>query len=165
MKLSAVIMLGLSTLGSAQAPTMFSPGHNPDEPSDVPAASGPVPTSLQVHDHGGAVCPSYYDAFAMLNPIRDGIKYVRHKRHCDVQNRPGYTFCQRMSCSYHSAIFVCNTDQTLPVSPDCNVVAEYAQIVADSCYQASLQGSAPYITQGEVFDALDWHVYVGWSNC
>lgn len=101
----------------------------------------------------------------MLNPIRDGIKYVRHKRHCNVQNRPGYTFCQRMSCSYHSAIFVCNTDQTLPVSPDCNVVAEYAQLVADSCYQASLQGSAPYITQGEVFDALDWHVYVGWSNC
>ncbi|KAK8023691.1 hypothetical protein PG993_011757 [Apiospora rasikravindrae] len=83
----------------------------------VPIINGTVPSGVAIHDHGGPICPPYYDDWAMANPIHDGIMYLRGKADCTAAGVPGCTWCQRVSCSYNSAIFVCNTNYATPVSP------------------------------------------------
>ncbi|KAK7946203.1 uncharacterized protein PG986_010524 [Apiospora aurea] len=164
----------------------------PDANKPVPVFNGTVPSGVAIHNHGVSAtfqtqpkemeenetvltplcrprapsAPPYFDAWAMANPIHDGIVYLRGKQDCTAKGVPGWTYCQRVSCSYNSAIFVCNTNYATPVSPPCNIVADYAQLVVDNCFQDALQSvNDRYITQGEVFDDGYWHVYVGYSNC
>ncbi|KAK8070544.1 hypothetical protein PG997_010747 [Apiospora hydei] len=184
-----LVLLGFFAFGDAQLPTVSN--HLPEnstrqdqialiipqafssEPTGVagvdkpvPVFNGTVPSGVAIHNHGGPVCPPYFDAWAMANPIHDGIVYLRGKQDCTAKGVPGWTYCQRVSCSYNSAIFVCNTNYATPVSPPCNTVADYAQLVVDNCFQDALQSvNDRYITQGEVFDDDYWHVYVGYSNC
>ncbi|KAI1849189.1 hypothetical protein JX266_005150 [Neoarthrinium moseri] len=40
--------------------------------------------------------------------------------------------CNRVACQWRSAIYVCN-DNDFPVSPECNYVADLAQIIFDKC--------------------------------
>ncbi|KAH6679576.1 hypothetical protein B0J14DRAFT_558889 [Halenospora varia] len=67
--------------------------------------------------------------------IEDGIKYLNRVaktgRKCDVGLGPGN--CVRISCSYNSAIYLCN-DNNYGMEPNCDYIASYAQNLLNRCW-------------------------------
>ncbi|KAK8068400.1 hypothetical protein PG996_007512 [Apiospora saccharicola] len=115
-----------------------------------------------IHDANG-VCPAVYDAPALPQYIRDGIVYVQQKSNCTAGVTAGSIFCQRVSCSYNSAIYVCNESDQAPVSPACNAVADHAQFILDNCDTTTM---GQHIVQGQVGDiAGGYYVSVGYGDC
>ncbi|KAK8058104.1 hypothetical protein PG994_008552 [Apiospora phragmitis] len=164
MKLFTVVVIGLSTLVAARS-IVFQP-----EITGVPTINGhkiisnsSLPDGIAIHDHGSAICPEEYDSPALPQYIRDGIDYLHRKSDCTAGVRPGLIFCQRVSCSYNSGIYVCNEGDQFPVSPPCGIVADYAQLIKDRCDKTTM---GQHITQGQVFDTYGgYYVSVGYGDC
>ncbi|KAK7917538.1 hypothetical protein PG985_011146 [Apiospora marii] len=165
MQLLHVAMIGLASLAKAR-PTVFRP-----EITGVPTTNGENITSngslssdgTSIHDQSNGVCPDTYDAPALPQYVRDGIDYLRVKSSCQAGFQAGHTFCQRVSCSYKSAIYVCNENNEAPVSPSCDAVADHAQYILDNCQETAM---GQHITQGQVGDIEgDYYVSVGYGDC
>ncbi|EPE32878.1 hypothetical protein GLAREA_05890 [Glarea lozoyensis ATCC 20868] len=115
---------------------------------------------------------------AKVTYIEDGIKYLstspyplphpplypdltipaESKGKCGVQS--GH--CARISCSWDSAIFLCN-DRLDFIEPSCAYLASYAEDLIDWCKtEVSGMGSA---VAGQLFDTDSYNVLVRYSNC
>lgn len=68
-----------------------------------------------------------------------------------------------MSCSYNSGIYVCNEGDKAPVSPPCDTVADYSQLILDNCDTTTM---GQHIMQGKVWDTSgEYYVFVGYGDC
>ncbi|KAK6857115.1 hypothetical protein PG995_007302 [Apiospora arundinis] len=176
MQFITVVMLGIVALAGADrvvynpkitgTPTIH-PGPNGTQI----IFNGTLPSNVAIHNPlaGVAICPQKYDSPAYADKISDGIAYLIQKGDvaCSAGYLPDSTFCQRVSCSYNSAIYVCNYGHDAPVSPACNQVGNYAQSILDSCQKFD---KGQKITEGQLWDNGDWdqggyYVQVAGADC
>ncbi|KAK8037403.1 hypothetical protein PG991_000749 [Apiospora marii] len=158
-------MIGLASLATAR-PTVFRPeitGAPTINDQQLNSNGSLSSDGTSIYDQSDGVCPDTYDAPAYPQYIRDGIKYLRGKSSCQAGFQAGHTFCQRVSCSYKSAIYVCNENNEAPASPSCDAVADHAQHILDNCQETSM---GLHITQGQVGDIYgDYYVSVEYGDC
>ncbi|KAG4413450.1 hypothetical protein IFR04_013427 [Cadophora malorum] len=86
--------------------------------------------------------------------IGQGIKYLRNNNLvCGVNPHS----CSRVSCSYDSAIWVCNNNNEW-IGPDCKLIASFAQALRDRCYFTD--GIHDPATGGQAWDNENWNVNI-----
>ncbi|KAI4861336.1 hypothetical protein F4820DRAFT_452028 [Hypoxylon rubiginosum] len=91
--------------------------------------------------------------------IDDGINYLKGKTgRCYIEAGP--KVCSRISCSFHSAIFWCNDNDT-PLWIDCGLWSQYAQNIVDAC---TIDDPSQEV-KGQQFDTDNWNIIVGYSEC
>ncbi|KAH8590945.1 hypothetical protein B0O99DRAFT_691003 [Bisporella sp. PMI_857] len=102
------------------------------------------------------VCNKVEGDLAISKAIYEGVRYL-HKQedqgiHCDS----GPKYCNRVSCSWNSAIYVCN-DNDFGISNSCHTVAEYAKSIVDEC-QFHCSRFNQQCVKGQFFDTAKWNV-------
>ncbi|KAI6088723.1 hypothetical protein F4821DRAFT_257562 [Hypoxylon rubiginosum] len=108
-------------------------------------------------DHLSCDLPQFY--YAVRDKVIDGIDYLRGKTgQCHMDAGP--YVCSRISCSYDSAIFWCNDNDT-PLTIDCGLWSEYAQNILDEC---QTDDASEHI-KGQQFNVDNWNIIVGYSKC
>ncbi|EHK99809.1 hypothetical protein M7I_4304 [Glarea lozoyensis 74030] len=95
---------------------------------------------------------------AKVDKIVDGIHYLQNKARCGVNPRS----CARISCSWDSAIFLCN-DRNDFIQPSCAYLASYASDIINFCHQ-DVNGIGIAVA-GQEFDTENYNVLVRYSNC
>ncbi|KUJ09226.1 uncharacterized protein LY89DRAFT_598214 [Mollisia scopiformis] len=91
--------------------------------------------------------------------IQDGINYLSGLQGgCCV----GPTSCVRISCSWNSAIFLCN-DNGYTICPNCGYLATYASDMINDC--SSWNGGDSIIVGGQLFDSDHYNIIVRWDSC
>ncbi|KAL2075558.1 hypothetical protein VTL71DRAFT_501 [Oculimacula yallundae] len=114
-------------------------------------------------------CPSCGNkkwGYAGKTHVEEGIKYLNKvTAACSAGGRK----CVRISCSWHSAIFLCN-DMEEVVEMPCNWTSTFAQDIIDdvACSYPKGDGSGWYLTQysGQQFaQRAAYNVYLGQANC
>ncbi|KAM5359997.1 hypothetical protein ACJZ2D_014038 [Fusarium nematophilum] len=94
--------------------------------------------------------------------IREGVEYLESfgEGYCGLDDGP-YK-CARISCSYNSAIWLCN-DQDTPLRVKCKDLAPFIHKIRDDCYTP---GFGEPLTRGQIFsDDEKWNVIVGKDSC
>ena len=80
-----------------------------------------------------------------------------------MQCRVKKNSCSRVSCSYNSAIFLCN-DNDIPIAPECSLVAGYALKVIDHCKTQLPSGK--WYASGKYFNETGgWNAEVRYDKC
>ncbi|KAH7123511.1 hypothetical protein B0J13DRAFT_648034 [Dactylonectria estremocensis] len=93
--------------------------------------------------------------------IRDGIDYIKDNwfgSDCVVEAGPSK--CQRFTCSWDSAIWLCN-DTKKKIKVPCRYAAYSAEKIIDKCGWYDWE---PRV-QGQRFHNQDWNVIVGKDSC
>ncbi|KAH7131336.1 hypothetical protein EDB81DRAFT_950651 [Dactylonectria macrodidyma] len=93
--------------------------------------------------------------------IRDGIDYIKDNwfgANCVVEAGPKK--CQRFTCSWNSAIWLCN-DTKKKINVPCRYIAYSAEKIIDKCGWYDWE---PRV-QGQRFHNQDWNVIVGKDSC
>ncbi|KAH8764573.1 hypothetical protein BGZ57DRAFT_990518 [Hyaloscypha finlandica] len=91
---------------------------------------------------------------AIPSVIRDGITYLNNlNTRVDI----GAHACARISCSYSSAIFLCN-DNDVTISPASPYLATYAQDLIDLCRSGKRAG-------GQLFDSDRYNIIMRQDDC
>ncbi|KAH8667893.1 hypothetical protein BGZ61DRAFT_364750, partial [Ilyonectria robusta] len=94
--------------------------------------------------------------------IRDGISYIKDNWDgYDCQVEAGPSKCKRFTCSWNSAIWLCNdTNETLKVP--CRDIASMAGKIIDTCGWYDWEP----MVQGQRFTGnKEWNVIVGKDSC
>ncbi|KAF7555192.1 hypothetical protein G7Z17_g2357 [Cylindrodendrum hubeiense] len=94
--------------------------------------------------------------------IRDGMDHINENwGDSDCQVEAGPSKCQRFTCSWDSAIWLCNdTKETLKVP--CKEIASVAGDIIDQCAWVDWEPKA----QGQIFrSGGDWNVIIGGDSC
>ncbi|KAI0179612.1 hypothetical protein GGR52DRAFT_206298 [Hypoxylon sp. FL1284] len=129
-------------------PSFAWPDHNTTDLSVLP--------QKQI-DHLTCDLADFY--WAVKFRIADGIEYLKGKSgQCHIG--PGPRFCSRISCSFSSAIFWCN-DNDSDLWIDCGLWAQYAQNVVDAC---TIDDASQHV-KGQQFDTDNWNIIVGFTMC
>ncbi|CAJ2504629.1 Uu.00g120230.m01.CDS01 [Anthostomella pinea] len=93
-------------------------------------------------------------------PLQDGINYLKkHDRPCTAD--PGPRVCARISCSWNSAIWLCN-DTPNGISHACADLATYVEDIREECHVGV---GRELLIQGQQFDTENFNVLVGKDNC
>ncbi|RCI16112.1 hypothetical protein L249_3216 [Ophiocordyceps polyrhachis-furcata BCC 54312] len=95
---------------------------------------------------------------AYLGEIKKGIDYLT-----TIPGSPmiaGSSSCERVSCSWNSAIWLCNEGQRSLTISNWLEVARSAQGIVDRCM---LPGEI--LVMGHSFEAVGWRTVVGHSSC
>ncbi|KUJ14762.1 uncharacterized protein LY89DRAFT_720237 [Mollisia scopiformis] len=91
--------------------------------------------------------------------IEQGIDYLDHFNGlCGVPART----CVRISCSWGSAIYLCN-DNYYGITPTCPYMASYAQDILNTCPMYSWTVQTSYC--GQEFDTDSYNIIVRGDNC
>ncbi|KAK0119329.1 hypothetical protein ONS95_008171 [Cadophora gregata] len=92
--------------------------------------------------------------------IREGIAYLRRgSMACWINPHS----CSRISCSWDSAIYLCNNNNYRFGHP-CFQIADYAQAILDKCqYKKNLWADKE--VGGQAWDILNWNVPVYKEHC
>ncbi|KAI1506171.1 hypothetical protein F5X99DRAFT_404218 [Biscogniauxia marginata] len=122
-------------------------------------------TSTQLASRGIAklICGKIDDrGFADNSRITEGIQYLRTLGPSLARVEPGPARCDRVSCSWDSAIWLCN-DRTDVLGVNWTDVADFAQAIQSNCHGMG------YRMAGEFDDDQDWNtgwnVVIGASDC
>ncbi|KAJ4313268.1 hypothetical protein N0V84_009496 [Fusarium piperis] len=93
--------------------------------------------------------------------IGDGIKYLNGfgDGYCGLDDGP-YK-CARISCSYNSAIWLCNDNDT-PLRVRCGDLEPFIRKIVDDCYT---WGFGEPMVQGQIFTNENWNVILGKDKC
>lgn len=111
----------------------------------------------KVVDHVSCDIPQFW--YAEKYWADKGIDYLKGKTgQCHIDAGP--KVCSRISCSYDSAIFWCNDNDT-PLSIDCSLWSQYAQDIIDTC----LADDSSEQVRGQQFSSNNWNIIVGYSQC
>ncbi|RSL66562.1 hypothetical protein CEP54_003648 [Fusarium duplospermum] len=93
--------------------------------------------------------------------IKEGIDYLQGiNGYCGLDDGP-YK-CARVSCSWDSAIWLCNDNDT-PLRVPCKDLGPFAAKIREDCMSS---GWSEPMTQGQLFsDEGNWNVIVGKDSC
>ncbi|PVH84403.1 hypothetical protein DL98DRAFT_568950 [Cadophora sp. DSE1049] len=97
---------------------------------------------------------------ADITAISEGVAYLREGwKMCSV---PGRT-CGRVSCSWNSAIYICNNKDEA-INPTCDLIAAFAKVMADKCRVR--RGVFQHdVTGGQFWDNDNWNVIIHSDRC
>ncbi|KAM0421487.1 hypothetical protein ACHAPT_010660 [Fusarium lateritium] len=101
------------------------------------------------------------DGKASSVAINDGIKYLNSfgDGYCGLDDGPAK--CARISCSYNSAIWLCN-DKNTPLRVRCRDLEPFIKKIVDDCYTWSFWEP---LVQGQLFSNEKWNVILGKDKC
>ncbi|KAJ6258243.1 hypothetical protein Dda_7162 [Drechslerella dactyloides] len=126
--------------------------------SAIIAVASAALVSAQAQWSGDAACGRVEGANAASHTIAtEGIPYLRNLGGTNCHAPP--RFCQRVSCSGGSGIFLCN-DNNNDVNIRCETIGEGAARIFNACNG----NSTPYF-KGQQFAAGGWNVVVRASDC
>ncbi|KAF4458844.1 hypothetical protein FALBO_14406, partial [Fusarium albosuccineum] len=103
----------------------------------------------------GLLCDVGGSGAARKKAIEEGIQYLQTRlgnAPCGLDNGP--RVCTRVSCSYDSAIWLCN-DNSGPLQVACGQVGDLAQRILFGCPNP----------QGQFFTNANWNVIIGKEEC
>ncbi|KAJ3548812.1 hypothetical protein NM208_g817 [Fusarium decemcellulare] len=103
----------------------------------------------------GFLCDVGGSGAAREKAIEEGIKYLRGElgnAPCGLDSGP--RVCTRVSCSYDSAIWLCN-DNNGPLQVACGQIGDLAQRILSGCPNP----------QGQFFTNANWNVIIGKEGC
>ncbi|KAK6839424.1 hypothetical protein PG987_005290 [Apiospora arundinis] len=163
MQFIAAVMLSIAALVGAN-PVVYNPKItgtptiHPGPNGTQIIFNGTLPSDVAIHNPslGVAICADDYDSPGYADRIAEGVQYLRRKgsAKCSAGFLPDATLCQRVSCSWDSAIYVCNTGRDAPISPTCDQVASYASSILNECMQVIWRET---VVEGQFWDN-------GWSD-
>ena len=78
----------------------------------------------------------------------------------DCRGRPGPGACDRVSCSWGSAIYYCN-DNRHEIWEPCRWIGDVAHSIVSKCADRGANGR----TLGQAFDRRQWNVIVAAGDC
>jgi len=96
-------------------------------------------------------------SFASVWRIQQGVSYLNGQGRCSVNAKT----CARVSCSWDSAIYLCN-DNDYYIEPACPYIASYAADIINTCqyYYAKR-----WVVTGQEFDSDGYNVVVRGDSC
>ncbi|KAK3350454.1 hypothetical protein B0H65DRAFT_439497 [Neurospora tetraspora] len=100
------------------------------------------------------------EKLALGDRIPEGIDYLRKTPNGKPALGPGAGNCDRVSCSWNSAIFWCNEGSETKELDSYGTIADAAQIIQEECKL----GEGDYIL-GQVFMKNQWSVVVQKDDC
>jgi len=93
--------------------------------------------------------------------IGEGINYLDQVQAlCGVSARS----CVRISCSWNSAIYLCN-DNYYGITPTCPYMASYAQDIINDCTTPADRVVGDWSVCGQLFDSDGYNIIVRWDAC
>ncbi|KUJ19191.1 uncharacterized protein LY89DRAFT_479656 [Mollisia scopiformis] len=124
-------------------------------------AEAATPANLFTRSKSGMLCwpvPSQDWSLCSVSVIGQGITYLDNFNGlCGV----GANSCVRISCSYSSAIYLCN-DNDYGITPTCPYMGSYAQDIINDC--SHCEGPNDCVTCGQEFDSDNYNIIVR-DNC
>lgn len=100
---------------------------------------------------------------AKADTIIDGITHLNKKAMKGATCKAKKQSCSRVSCSYNSAIFLCN-ENDFSIAPECKLVADYAFKVIQDC-KYPLPPKGLYVNGQHFNESGSWNVVVRHDKC
>ncbi|KAJ4387449.1 hypothetical protein N0V93_008041 [Gnomoniopsis smithogilvyi] len=136
--------------------------------SGFPADGAPASFLSSAAQDDGCCTPTNYfcdlSDVADCRDIAEGIKYLKTVTGTPVNN-PGPGTCNRVSCSYDSAIYWCNDNPTTYVLDNFTLIADGAQQIMNDCTFQEVNNVCDDVLNGQQFFSGGWNVIVKGDSC